>query len=376
MEKFYTFIFTLIWVKLAVNGTSTPNPRKPIFTSTPDESNLVLVGKNIKLEWNFKFRSASDIRRIVLFSYGLRSKAKTTIASRVIKSGIFQYNPHIPERQKLFVCEISLKEDGIGKASISILNVQFDHTYDYGISVKMTDLAPAENVVSLKVVDMIRGDKSKDSKIIRSWIGQKLILKCDVKHGNNIRPLFKWYRRSGNTVENLFAPNNTRIMIIKKVNTTHFGEYTCEARTRMVTVSQKFRVGKLGYAGSPQKLDYRYFPKTKSYALYWEQPSTRDGHRVRKYILEEWNAEKKMWVIRHNITSLLVTVNKLQSTTKYRVCSENEIGYKETSCSKPIELPKTMVVTSDKRGKSSQFWPSIFLISLMTFLASVLPRHQ
>jgi hypothetical protein len=104
------------------------------------------------LEWNFKFRSASDIRRIVLFSYGLRSKAKTTIASRVIKSGIFQYNPHIPERQKLFVCEISLKEDGIGKASISILNVQFDHTYDYGISVKMTDLAPAENVVSLKVV--------------------------------------------------------------------------------------------------------------------------------------------------------------------------------------------------------------------------------
>jgi hypothetical protein len=93
---------------------------------------------------------------------------------------------------------------------------------------------------------MIRGDKSKDSKIIRSWIGQKLILKCDVKHGNNIRPLFKWYRRSGNTVENLFAPNNTRIMIIKKVNTTHFGEYTCEARTRMVTVSQKFRVGKLG----------------------------------------------------------------------------------------------------------------------------------
>lgn len=98
-----------------------------------------------------------------------------------------------------------------------------------------------------------------------------------------------------------------------------------------------------GYAGSPQKLDYRYFPKTKSYALYWEQPSTRDGHRVRKYILEEWNAEKKMWVIRHNITSLLVTVNKLQSTTKYRVCSENEIGYKETSCSKPIELRKSII---------------------------------
>ncbi|CAB4026524.1 Hypothetical predicted protein, partial [Paramuricea clavata] len=154
MEKFCTFIFTLLWVKLAVNGTSTPNPRKPIFTSTPDKSNLVLVGKNIKLEWNFKFRSASDIRRIVLFSYGLHKKAKTTIASRVIKSGIFQYNPYILERQKLFVCEISLKEGGIGKASISILNVQFDHTYDYGISVKMTErhLAPAENVVSLKVV--------------------------------------------------------------------------------------------------------------------------------------------------------------------------------------------------------------------------------
>ncbi len=95
---------------------------------------------------------------------------------------------------------------------------------------------------------MVRGDKSKDWKIIRSWFGQKLRLKCDVIHHNNIRPLFKWYRKSltGNTVENLFAPNNTKILIIEKINNTDFGDYTCEARTRMVKVKQKFKVYKLG----------------------------------------------------------------------------------------------------------------------------------
>ena len=97
-------------------------------------------------------------------------------------------------------------------------------------------------------VDLVRGDKSKDSKIIRSWLGQKVCLECDVIHHPHIKPFFKWYRKSfsENANQNLFAPNNTNILIIEKINTTDFGEYTCEAKTRMVKVKQKFKVDKLG----------------------------------------------------------------------------------------------------------------------------------
>ncbi len=98
-----------------------------------------------------------------------------------------------------------------------------------------------------------------------------------------------------------------------------------------------------GYAGSPRNVAYEYYSKSRSYALYWEQPSTKDGHWVRKYILEEWKADKKMWVKSHNITTLHVTIKNIQSTKKYRICSANEIGYKETSCSMPIQLCKSII---------------------------------
>jgi dTDP-glucose pyrophosphorylase len=103
-------------------------------------------------------------------------------------------------------------------------------------------------IVFFGVSDLVRGDKRKDSKVIRSWSGQRLRLRCDVVHRHSIKPLFKWYRKpfTTNTIQDLFAPNNTKILIIEKINTTDFGEYYCEAKTRMVKVKQKFQVDKLG----------------------------------------------------------------------------------------------------------------------------------
>lgn len=95
---------------------------------------------------------------------------------------------------------------------------------------------------------MIRGGKQNDSKIIRSWFGQRLLLSCDVIHHNYTRPVFEWYRKSFTKQkgETLFAPNNTKTLIIEKVNATDFGEYTCRASTNIVTVKQKLIVSKLG----------------------------------------------------------------------------------------------------------------------------------
>lgn len=94
---------------------------------------------------------------------------------------------------------------------------------------------------------MVRGDKRKDSRIIRSWFGQKLQLECDVMY-TNIKPSFEWSRKSltGNTQQGLSVPNNTKILTIEKVNTTDFGEYICVAKSPMERVRQKFRVHKLG----------------------------------------------------------------------------------------------------------------------------------
>ena len=97
-----------------------------------------------------------------------------------------------------------------------------------------------------------------------------------------------------------------------------------------------------GYAGSPKNVKYKYYPYSRSYALYWEQPSTHNGHWVRKYVLEEWKENKAMWVQRHNITTLTVTVKNIESTKRYRICSANEIGYKNTSCSKSVVLRKSI----------------------------------
>ena len=99
-----------------------------------------------------------------------------------------------------------------------------------------------------------------------------------------------------------------------------------------------------GYAGSPRKIAYKYYPTSRSYALYWEQPSAKDGHWVRKYVLEEWKESEAIWVQRLNITTLHVTIKSIQSTTKYRVCAANEIGYKETSCSKSVELRRSIII--------------------------------
>lgn len=96
---------------------------------------------------------------------------------------------------------------------------------------------------------MVRGDTRKDSKIIRSWFGQKLLLKCDVVYHRSARPVFEWSRKSlnRNTVQELDVPNNTKILIIENVNTTDFGEYFCLATSPMgLQLKQKFRVHKLG----------------------------------------------------------------------------------------------------------------------------------
>lgn len=144
-------------------GTTTPNPRKVLFKttlnprkvhfkSTPDKWNLVLVGESIKLEW--EFYALSNLSRIRLFKYDLRSKSKTTIASKKVKAGPIVYDPRFPEYQKRYVCNISLYENGFGEASILIQNVQFNPTYDYGIILQWPKkhMPSKENSVSLKVV--------------------------------------------------------------------------------------------------------------------------------------------------------------------------------------------------------------------------------
>lgn len=64
---------------------------------------------------------------------------------------------------------------------------------------------------------------------------------------------------------------------------------------------------------------------------------------MRKYVLEEWKKDEATWVQRLNITTLHVTIKKIESKTRYRVCAANEIGYKETSCSKSVELGRSKI---------------------------------
>lgn len=132
-------------------GTTTVDPRRPVFTSTPSRSNSVLVGRNIKLEWSFKIQSVNDLSEISLHSYEPHSKAKKKIALKNVKSGEFLYRTGFKGR---YVCEISFTEDGIGRASITISNVQFNQTYDYGISMKLKGKGhvPLEKFVSVQVV--------------------------------------------------------------------------------------------------------------------------------------------------------------------------------------------------------------------------------
>jgi hypothetical protein len=117
-----------------------------------------------------------------------------------------------------------------------------------------------------------------------------------------------------------------------------------------------------GYPGSPRNFDHTYYPNSGSYALYWEQPVTKDGHWVTKYILEEWKGNKSSWVKRHNITTLHVTIKNIESATKYRICAANEIGYKETSCSKAIQIGKSRKWIALKRCPS---------MTTMTFVIDV-----
>jgi hypothetical protein len=134
-------------------GTASPDP---IFQSSPERSNLVLVGKNIKLKWTFKLDKPSDLRQIRLFTYILGSKAKTTIAKMDIESGKFQYNPFIKGYKGRFLCEVFFSKKGIGNASILIRNAQFNQTRDYGIILKTRNstqhLPRRENSVSVRVV--------------------------------------------------------------------------------------------------------------------------------------------------------------------------------------------------------------------------------
>lgn len=112
------------------------------------------MGKDIKLEWSFKFQSVNDLAEIILFRYPLELRSsykKETIAKKIVKSGAFKYAPGY---KKHYVCKISFTKNGIGRASISILNAQFSHTHDYGISLKMTEehLPSVEKSVLVKVV--------------------------------------------------------------------------------------------------------------------------------------------------------------------------------------------------------------------------------
>ena len=111
------------------------------------------MGRNIKLEWSFKIQSVNDLSEISLYSYELRSKAKKKIALKNVKSGEFLYRTGFKGR---YVCEISFTENGIGRASISISNVQFNQTYDYGIILKLKGKGHlptvVENSVSVRVV--------------------------------------------------------------------------------------------------------------------------------------------------------------------------------------------------------------------------------
>ncbi|XP_028401212.1 uncharacterized protein LOC114524264 [Dendronephthya gigantea] len=376
MEKCYTIILTLFLAMFNVDCTTTPDPRKPRFESTP-ENLKPLVGEDIKLEWSFTFRSTSDLSRVQLFRYDPSSKTKNGIASKIVKTGVMAYSPLLPEYVKRHVCKISLNENGFGEASISIQHVQFNRTYEYGVLLELTEdhLPHVEHSVLLKVVDMVLSDEGKKMKVIKSWFGQRLNLKCDVIHHKNTKPLFKWYKKSltGSTFRELLVPKNRSTLNFESVNQTNFGEYRCEARTKLTSVAQRFKVSKLGYAGPPKNLGHSYYPPTQGYSLFWEQPSEKNGDHATKYILEKWNADQKAWVKRKVITRLQVTISNLQSATKYRVCSANEIGYKETSCSEPVKLPMTKKVTANETGRSNQSWPSLLLVLLMAILSSIRP---
>lgn len=94
---------------------------------------------------------------------------------------------------------------------------------------------------------MIAGD-AKVLKTVRSLMGHKTSLKCRVHHRAESAPNFKWYKKSTNEIitEGIITTVNTSTLTFEHVNATDFGEYICEAATKMVSVKQNFLVVKLG----------------------------------------------------------------------------------------------------------------------------------
>ena len=103
-------------------------------------------------------------------------------------------------------------------------------------------------MVLFACIDMVI-DQRNFFSIVRSWFGHKTLLKCGVIHRANTKPRFKWVRKSAIIFrEDIFRSSNTSILTIEPANNTDFGEYICEARTKMAVVKQTFRVVKIGKA--------------------------------------------------------------------------------------------------------------------------------
>lgn len=92
------------------------------------------------------------------------------------------------------------------------------------------------------------------------------------------------------------------------------------------------------YPRPPGVLRYEFCNETGSLTVSWTQASTEDRGRSRKYIVQIKEPPGEEWRSLSTTTKkLLVSLTGIKPKTKLRVCSSGEIGYDESSCSKPID---------------------------------------
>ncbi|XP_074633212.1 uncharacterized protein LOC141891999 isoform X2 [Acropora palmata] len=210
-------------------------------------------------------------------------------------------------------------------ANLSITKVKLKNGGIYTCTAKNTGGSTSYSVLVRVTRYRPYIDNITSSKVVKSWLGHAVILKCIVDA--NPAATFTWYKDGRSILRDVNSTHNNSTLSIKPNKSDQFGSYLCKAVNIKGTTLHNITVEQL-YPPGPPVITER-IPDMLSISVSWAKPLNDGGKMVLDYKIVFLDVNKKEQKLLKGITGNAYTLQDLRQNRNYTIIiyARNDVGY-------------------------------------------------
>ncbi|XP_046845318.1 uncharacterized protein LOC124439128 isoform X2 [Xenia sp. Carnegie-2017] len=321
-------------------------PKITVYKSPP-KSIQALTGTDVVFEWNFRISQVQKTLKAISW-YKIIARNNWRNERKLIQRFLDKttsktcIHPRLSSEHKQRIRCMFSKSNQMWTTHCRLRSTMMSDGAEYGLSVEFNDskILKGFNTSFLALVDLKLDTKKSDHEV-KSLVNKTVVLTCAFERERVIATHYEWTAFGGtkdltNKRSLSYGGKKTSYTFIP-TSARDFGQYECTIRTDNTKIQHEIILKQLHYPGPPQGMRLQKTNGGRSFQLFWNPPKFDGGTRIIGYDVIV-TPEKQIFTSQS--TEHLSVGVKVRDHGNYtiQVCSLNEVGRNQTSCSSPHKI--------------------------------------